>query len=180
MYRLMDVAWTSLDKSDEFYYKDSLSFFKIPKIVRGDIVKFFDELIEKYAVYFSVSYEAFSIEFYKRNPDLWKKIEKLFKEKTGILKRKFKLNSDDKELHEILKAVLVPAIDRVEDTFNMFLELSEQEKEEFWALLQYQHYIWDNDKLSKKAKEVYRKYSSFNINQKLSFTKKYNALSEKK
>jgi len=166
MKEFKDLDWISIQQSETSYGKYTEVFCK-NKLLRSDIVLFIEEIIKKWAQYFSMSYESFAEEFYDFNPNLLKDIENLFKKKTGWFKGRLRLDSDDADLWQILNSILVPDIDRVKNACDAFCAITFKERVQFWGLLDA---TYDSkESVTAEAFRVYKMYSSLSIDEKVLF-----------
>lgn len=134
MYKLEEVQWIGLENCRTFCIRDFYRYSWRVKINRWDIEEFIEEVVEKCSKIFSMSYHDFSVVFYDKNPDLRENIYKLFKAKTGIAKLKFRVNAHDEDVVVLLKSIIVPDMNYLEDTYNLLITLSASDKIGFWRM----------------------------------------------
>jgi len=177
MYNLNELSWIELGLCEKIPLKEVYRRGRV-RLARGNVEFFIDEIIETYALYFSISYEEFSKAFDLKNPNLQKDLEDVFKTKTGFTKRRLRISVDDEDFIKVWESILVPDINRVEMALDKFCKLPLTERADFWMMLQYPNEFAEGT-ISQGLLEVYNMYNSFYHSEKNEFVKKWIMRSEK-
>lgn len=168
-----ELNWIPLGWCKSFPLSDGVRRYWKKQVTKSDIERFVDEVIDSSAIFFGVEYVEFSEVFDKKNPEIFAKINSLFEEKTGFLKGRLRIDFNDEDLDKMLMAIMVPDINRVDVTFDLFQRLSEREKVQFFWYMSKDIEIDSEEKLTSELLNVYNKYRSLYDSEQVAFLMKH-------
>lgn len=168
-----ELNWIALSWCKGYPLSDGFRKHWKKWLSRREVEAFVEEVVDSNARFFRVKYEEFGEEFDKRNPEIYSKIRQIFEEKTGFFKGRLRIESDNEEIDRLLMAIVVPDINRVDVTFELFQRLPEREKVQFLWYTSKDSANYSMDELDEEVLDVYYKYHSLYVSEQVAFLTKH-------